>query len=57
MKGRDIRKQFGFNQWLEKPRAITFLDLAKCEDILPGLQQVHWDLFIVAEAYRMSASD
>jgi len=35
---------------------ITSLDLAKREDILPGLRQVHWDLVIVDEAHRMSAS-
>ena len=57
MKGSDIREQFGFNQWQEKHRVITSLDLAKREDILPGLQQVHWDLVIVDEAHRMSASD
>ena len=33
------------------------LDLAKREDILPGLRQVRWDLVIVDEAHRMSASD
>jgi len=26
-----------------------FLDLAKREDILPGLRQVHWDLVIIDE--------
>ena len=57
MKGQDLREQFGVNQWLERPRVITSLDLAKRADILPGLQQVHWDLVIVDEAHRMSASD
>jgi len=57
MKGQDIRDQFGVNQWLEQTRVITSLDLAKREDILPGLRQVHWDLVIVDEAHRMSASD
>lgn len=57
MKGTDIREQFGFNQWQEKKRVITSLDLAKRQDILPGLRQVHWDLVIVDEAHRMSASD
>jgi len=57
MKGSDIREQFGFNQWREKKRVITSLDLAKREDILPGLRQVHWELVIVDEAHRMSASD
>ena len=57
MKGQDLREQFGVNQWLERPRVITSLDLAKRADILPGLQQVQWDLVIVDEAHRMSASD
>src|SRR5690348_11126984 len=57
MKGQDIREQFGVNQWLERKRVITSLDLAKRSEILPGLRQVHWDLVIVDEAHRMSAAD
>ena len=57
LKGGDIRDQFGANQWLERKQTITSLDLAKREDILPGLRQVHWDLVIVDEAHRMSARD
>src|SRR6202049_1034853 len=57
MRGQDIREQFGVNQWLERKRVITSLDLAKRADILPGLRQVQWDLVIVDEAHRMSASD
>jgi superfamily II DNA or RNA helicase len=57
LKGQDIRDQFGVNQWLERSRVITSLDLAKRVEILPGLRQVHWDLVIVDEAHRMSASD
>lgn len=57
LKGNDIRDQFGMNQWLEQKQVITSLDLAKRTEILPGLRQVHWDLIIVDEAHRMSASD
>ncbi len=57
LKGRDIREQFGVNQWMEQNRVISSLDLAKRHDILPGLRQVRWDLVIVDEAHRMSASD
>src|SRR3989337_4438773 len=57
LKGRDIREQYGFNQWLENPRVLTSLDLAKRQEILPGLRQVHWDMVIVDEAHRMSAAD
>lgn len=56
-RGSDIRNQFGSNQWLERKQVITSLDLAKREDILPSLQQAHWDLVIVDEAHRMSARD
>ncbi|MGA7877551.1 MAG: DEAD/DEAH box helicase [Desulfoferrobacter sp.] len=54
MKGNDIRDQFGVNQWLEQNQTVTSLDLAKRDEILPGLRQVHWDLAIVDEAHRMS---
>lgn len=57
MKGSGIREQFGFNQWREKKRIITSLDLAKRQDILLGLRQFHWDLVIVDEAHCMSAAD
>lgn len=56
-RGSDIRDQFGVNQWLEQKQAITSLDLAKREEILPSLKQAHWDLVIVDEAHRMSARD
>lgn len=54
LKGDQIREQFGINQWLETPQVITSLDLAKRENILPGLKQVHWDLVVVDEAHRMA---
>ena len=54
LRGSNIRDQFGMNQWLEKKKIITSLDLAKRDDILPGLGQVQWDLVIVDEAHRMS---
>ena len=55
LKGSDIRDQFGVNQWLEQKQVITSLDLAKREEILPGLKQARWDLVIVDEAHRMTA--
>jgi len=54
LKGNSIREQYGVNQWLERKKIITSLDLAKRSEILPGLKQVHWDLVIVDEAHRMS---
>jgi superfamily II DNA or RNA helicase len=56
LRGADLREQYGVNQWLDKPQILTSLDLAKRDDILPGLRQVHWDLVIVDEAHRMSAA-
>ena len=57
LKGGDIRNQFGANEWQERHQVITSLDLAKRNDILPGLKQARWDLVIVDEAHRMSARD
>ena len=57
LKGGDIRNQFGANEWQERNQVITSLDLAKRNDILPGLKQARWDLVIVDEAHRMSARD
>jgi superfamily II DNA or RNA helicase len=56
LRGGDLREQYGINQWLERPKIITSLDLAKRDEILPGLRQVHWDLVVVDEAHRMSWS-
>ena len=56
LKDANIRDQFGSNQWLEHNRIITSLDLAKREEILPGLKQSRWDMVIVDEAHRMSYS-
>ena len=53
----NIRDQFGMNQWLDNKQVITSLDLAKRDDILAGLRQAAWDLVIIDEAHRMSASD
>ena len=56
-RGADIHNQFGINQWLNQKQVVTSLDLAKRQDILPSLEQAHWDLVIVDEAHRMSARD
>ncbi len=57
LKGSELRAQFGVNQWMQQPKVVTSLDLAKREEILPGLQQARWDLVMVDEAHRMSARD
>jgi len=56
LKGGDLRTQFGVNQWIENDQIITSLDLAKRDDILPGVRQARWDLVVVDEAHRMSAA-
>ena len=56
MKGQDIPSSSAESAD-QRSRVITSLDLAKRTDILPGLRQVRWDLVIVDEAHRMSASD
>ena len=57
LKSSELRAQFGVNQWMQQPKVVTSLDLAKREEILPGLRQVRWDLVVVDEAHRMSARD
>ena len=57
LKGAELRAQYGVNQWMDRSRIVTSLDLAKREEILPGLRQARWDLVIVDEAHRMSARD
>jgi superfamily II DNA or RNA helicase len=56
LRGSQIHSQFGMNQWMKHKQVLTSLDLAKRTEILPGLSQVHWDLVIIDEAHRMSAS-
>ncbi|MEO0250122.1 MAG: helicase-related protein, partial [candidate division WOR-3 bacterium] len=56
IKGADL-DSYSMNQWLENKQVITSLDLAKRAQVLPGLRQVQWDLVIIDEAHRMSASD
>lgn len=56
LRGGELRSQFGVNPWKENKQILTSLDLAKREDVLPGLKQVEWDLVIIDEAHRMSAS-
>ena len=56
LKGADLRAQFGVNPWKERNQVVTSLDLARRLDVLPSLRQSDWDLVIVDEAHRMSAS-
>jgi superfamily II DNA or RNA helicase len=51
-----IRWQLGGNAWQQTSRAITSLDFAKREEILPDLLLADWDLVIVDEAHKCSAT-
>jgi superfamily II DNA or RNA helicase len=46
---------FGENPWDREMQAITSMDFAKQEDILPSLQSSDWDFVIVDEAHKMAA--
>jgi superfamily II DNA or RNA helicase len=57
IRGVDLRNAYGVNPWQDKPQVITSIDWAKREDVLESLGRASWDLIIVDEAHRMSASD
>src|SRR3989454_473515 len=56
LRGADLRAQYGVNPWKDRDQIVTSLDLARRLDVLPSLRQAGWDLVIVDEAHRMSAS-
>lgn len=47
---------YGQNVWQREQQVITSMDFAKQEDVLPSLASVHFDLIIVDEAHKMSAT-
>ncbi|HEY7952311.1 MAG TPA: DEAD/DEAH box helicase, partial [Solirubrobacteraceae bacterium] len=51
-----VRWQLGGNAWQQTARAITSLDFAKREEILPELLLADWDLVIIDEAHKCSAT-
>ena len=51
-----MRAEWGENIWEERPQAITSLDFAKQDDIKATLKSAHWDLVVVDEAHKMSAT-
>ncbi len=50
-----MRNHFGENVWEREPQALTSLDFARQDDVMPSLAAVHWDLVIVDEAHKMAA--
>ncbi|MFN3347263.1 MAG: DEAD/DEAH box helicase, partial [Candidatus Bipolaricaulaceae bacterium] len=57
IRGVDLKNAYGVNPWQDKHQVITSMDWAKREEVLESLQRAYWDLVIVDEAHRMSASD
>jgi superfamily II DNA or RNA helicase len=56
--GSRLRDTYALNVWNQHPQIITSMDLAKLDYVLPSVRQADdWDLVIVDEAHRMSASD
>lgn len=54
---RDVmRSAWGENVWQELPQAITSVDFIKQDDVKATLASGHWDLVIVDEAHKMSAT-
>jgi superfamily II DNA or RNA helicase len=51
-----VRWQLGGNAWQQYHQAITSLDFAKQEDVLPELLRAEWDLIVVDEAHKCSAA-
>jgi superfamily II DNA or RNA helicase len=57
VRGDVLRTNYGVNPWQEKNQVITSVAWAsRIEDARESLLRSHWDLVIVDEAHRMSAS-
>ncbi|MHC1569078.1 MAG: helicase-related protein, partial [Candidatus Syntropharchaeia archaeon] len=54
--GSTLKNVYGDNPWEKFNQVITSIDFAKQEKIMPSLTAVNWDLVIVDEAHKMSAS-
>jgi len=51
-----VNAAYGRNVWEDNPQCITSMDfLARQDDILNLMRDVHWDLVIVDEAHKMAA--
>ena len=47
---------YGENPWEQQDMVVTSVDFAKREEHLEHLRRVHWDLVIVDESHRLSAT-
>ena len=57
LRGIDLRNAYGTNPWQDKNQVLTSMDWAKRGEVQDSLQKASWDLVIVDEAHKMSASD
>lgn len=57
IRGIDLKNAYGTNPWQEKQQVITSIDWAKRDEVQDSLLRAQWDLVIVDEAHKMSASD
>lgn len=57
LNGQVLRSHYGSNPWQEKDQVITSISwVSRVEDAQNSLMRSHWDLIIVDEAHKMSAS-
>lgn len=58
VRGDVLRANYGINPWQEKNQVVTSVSWASIvEDANESLLRTYWDLIIVDEAHKMSASD
>ncbi len=57
LRGEMLRAHYGSNPWQEKNQIVTSISwVSRIEDARDSLLRSHWDLIIVDEAHKMSAS-
>jgi len=57
LRGEMLRANYGSNPWQEKNQLVTSVSwVSRIEDARESLLRSHWDLIIVDEAHKMSAS-
>lgn len=57
MRGDVLRSQYGQNPWQEHDQVVTSVSwISRVDDAKESLLRSHWDLIIVDEAHKMSAS-
>ena len=58
LRGYDLRSAYGTNPWTDKSQILTSMDWAKRDEVMKSILKAEpWDMIIVDEAHKMSASD